>query len=185
MVSWVVNGKTTTTSGVVDTGTNLDALLALSGGTVEAQTDSTPAPIGTDKFLVEVYTPDKTSGVALLSSSGGVTYQISGFTISIMDSDGNVKKAANAALDQFKQYQRAENITGDKSLTFHVGSEANVAIKVGLGDMRAEALGLKGSDNTKILVTTKESASRPKKTQTRLSTSLKTRSQKPLTNRPQ
>jgi len=157
MVSWVVNGKTTTTSGVVDTTTNLETLLSLAG-TAVAQTDSTPAPIGTDKFLVEVYTPDKTSGVALLSNTGGVTYQISGFTISIMDSDGNVKKAANAALDQFKQYQRAENITGDKSLTFHVGSEANVAINVGLGDMRAEALGLKGSTGERVSVTTKENA---------------------------
>ena len=79
-----------------------------------------------------------------------------------MDSEGNIRKAANAALDQFKQYQRAENATeggvASKALNFHVGSEANVAIRVGLGDMRAEALGLKGSDNTKILVTTKENA---------------------------
>ena len=75
-----------------------------------------------------------------------------------MDSDGNVKKAANAALDQFKQYQRAENQTGDKALTFHVGPSANVAIKVGMGDMRAEALGLKGSNNDRLSVTTKENA---------------------------
>ena len=75
-----------------------------------------------------------------------------------MDSEGNIKKAANAALDQFRQYQRAENQSGDRSLTFHVGPEANVAIKVGLTDMRAEALGLKGTDNSKLSVTTKEKA---------------------------
>ena len=44
------------------------------------------------------------------------------------------------------------------SLNFHVGSEANVAIKVGMGDMRAEALGLKGNNGDRILVTTKENA---------------------------
>ena len=156
-VSWVVNGTTNTTSGTV-AGVELQSLLTLSGGAVTQQSTTTPSPIGTDKFDVEVYTPDKSPGIALVSSTPGVTNQISGFTISIMDSDGNVKKAANAALDQFKQYQRAENQTGDKSLTFHVGAEANVAIKVGIGDMRAEALGLKGTTGERILVTTKENA---------------------------
>jgi flagellin len=127
-------------------------------GTFTAQSATTPATLGTDKFNVQVYTPDKTSGIALVAKTAGVTGQISGFTISITDSNGNVKKAANAALDQFKQYQRAENQTGDKALTFHIGSEANVAIKVGIGDMRAEALGLKGSSGERVSVTTKENA---------------------------
>ncbi|MBQ3444082.1 MAG: hypothetical protein IJG33_12655 [Selenomonadaceae bacterium] len=111
-----------------------------------------------DKFGKAVYTPDKTDGIAFASTSPGVNDQISGLTISILDQDGNVKKAANAALDQFKQYQRAENKTGDMSLNFHIGSEANVAFKVGMGDMRAQALGLKGSDGTRIDVFTKEHA---------------------------
>ena len=68
-----------------------------------------------DKFGKAVYTPDKTAGIAVASTGDGVNNQISGLTISILDQDGNVKKAANAALDQFKQYQRAENETGDMS----------------------------------------------------------------------
>ena len=44
------------------------------------------------------------------------------------------------------------------SLNFHIGSEANVAIKVGMSDMRSQALGLKGSDGTRIDVFTKEHA---------------------------
>ncbi|MBQ4494924.1 MAG: hypothetical protein II968_04065, partial [Selenomonadaceae bacterium] len=111
-----------------------------------------------DKFGKAVYTPDKTKGIAFGSTVAGVNYQISGLTVNILDQDGNVKKAANAALDQFKQYQRAENETGDMSLNFHIGSEANVAFKVGLGDMRAQALGLKGSDGTRIDVYTKDHA---------------------------
>ena len=113
---------------------------------------------GKDKFGKEVYTPDKTAGLAVSSNKAGVDKQLSGLTISILDQDGNVKKAANAALDQFKQYQRAENQTGDMSLNFHIGSEANVAIKVGMSDMRSQALGLKGSDGTRIDVYTKEHA---------------------------
>jgi len=43
-------------------------------------------------------------------------------------------------------------------LTFQVGSEANVAIKVALGDMRAHALGLEGKDGNKLLFVPKENA---------------------------
>ena len=159
-VSWVANGTTVTTSGTVSTDVDLQTLLTKAPGSPVAATGagSSANTIGTDKFDVQVYTPDKTQGIALVASKAGVTQQISGFTISITDSNGNVKKAANAALDQFKQYQRAENKTGDKSLTFHVGSEANVAIKVGMGDMRAEALGLKGTKGDRVSVTTKENA---------------------------
>lgn len=116
------------------------------------------AEAAVDKFDKAVYTPDKTAGLSVSAVDKGVDKQLSGLTISIMDQDGNVKKAANAALDQFKQYQRAENQTGDKSLNFHIGSEANVAIKVGLSDMRAQALGLKGSGGERIDVYTKENA---------------------------
>ena len=157
-VSWVANGTTATTSGTVGTSVNLATLLTKAPGSIFAATGASAGTIGTDKFNVQVYTPDRKPGIALVASTAGVTRQVSGFTISITDSDGNVKKAANAALDAFKLYQRAENMTGDKSLTFHTGPEANVAIKVGMGDMRAEALGLKGAGNDRLSVTTKEKA---------------------------
>ena len=131
------------------------------GSTTITVTDTgygTSSVDGKDKFNKDVYTPDKTAGLAVGAAVAGVDNQLSGLTISILDQDGNVKKAANAALDQFKQYQRAENETGDMSLNFHIGSEANVAIKVGMSDMRSQALGLKGSDGTRIDVFTKEHA---------------------------
>ena len=162
-ISWVMNGTTTTTSGTVGTGALSDLLITVPQGgaeqitTVFEQSTTQPTTIGTNKFNVELYTPERTSAIALVAATAGVTSQISGFTISIMDTDGNIKKAANAALDQFKQYQRAETQTGDKALTFHVGPDANVAIKVGMTDMRAEALGLKG-DSSKLSVRTKEHA---------------------------
>lgn len=167
-VSWVQNGKITMFSGRVGTDAKLDDLVVnipqnVVGEQITAITRGTStAALSTNRFGDNIYTPDKTEGIALVAYKSGVQNQISGFNISIMDSEGNIRKAANAALDQFKQYQRAENATeggvASKALNFHVGSEANVAIRVGLGDMRAEALGLKGSDNTKILVTTKENA---------------------------
>lgn len=166
-VSWVQNGKISIVSGRVGTDTTLTTLVedipTVGGEKIAAITRGTSTgALSTNRFGDKIYTPDKTEGIALVAYKSGVQNQISGFNISIMDSEGNIRKAANAALDQFKQYQRAENATeggvASKALNFHVGSEANVAIRVGLGDMRAEALGLKGSDNTKILVTTKENA---------------------------
>lgn len=162
-LSWVTNGKITIVSGRIgDTDISLKGLTDLTGGVAGITKGTSATALGLNKYLDKVYTPDKTEGIAVTSAKSGVQNQVSGFTISIMDSEGNIRKAANAALDQFKQYQRAENATeggvASKALNFHVGSEANVAIRVGLGDMRAEALGLKGSDNSKILVTTKENA---------------------------
>ena len=49
-------------------------------------------------------------GLAVTKYNIGGTF--GGFTISIMDSEGNVKKSANAALE-FKLLQREETITGD------------------------------------------------------------------------
>ena len=146
-VTWTANLYGTTSASGTTTSTDLTSW----------KFESRPED-GKDKFNKLVYTPDKTAGLAVSAATAGVEGQLSGLTISILDQDGNVKKAANAALDQFKQYQRAENMTGDMSLNFHIGSEANVAIKVGLSDMRSQALGLKGSDGTRIDVYTKEHA---------------------------
>ena len=44
------------------------------------------------------------------------------------------------------------------ALKIHTGSQAGQSISVGLADMRAEALGLQGSDGTKISVATAKKA---------------------------
>jgi len=119
--------------------------------------------IGTNKSGDRVDTADGTTGLTVTAGKAGVAGQISGITISISDSDGNVKKAANAALDKFAMPIRAENRTtagkdANNNLTFQVGAEANQAISVSLTDMRSEALGLKGSDGTKVSVATQDKA---------------------------
>ena len=160
-ISWVANGIVTTASGSVTNITLSTLISKATGAEAKDVNSSTGAITGySDKFEQLLYTPDKQPGVVAVATDSGVANQLAGFTISIMDQDGNVKKAANAALDQFKQYQRAENKTegGNKALNFHIGSEANVAIKVGLTDMRAEALGLKGSAGQRISVATKDLA---------------------------
>ncbi|MCR5833030.1 MAG: hypothetical protein K6G55_00030, partial [Selenomonadaceae bacterium] len=112
----------------------------------------------TNKAEAQVYTPNKGGGLALVATTAGVDNQISGLTINITDKDGNVRKDVNSALDKFTVCQGAENKTGDQALSFQVGADSNVSIKVGLSDMSAYALGLKGMDNSKLSVATKDQA---------------------------
>ncbi len=119
------------------------------------------ATIGKNAAGDAVTTADGTTGFTITASTIGYGTgggQIAGVNISITDSNGNVKKAANAALDAFNLSIREVNISDDNSFHFHVGASSNIAIKVGLTDMRSEALGLKGSTGTKLKVTTKEFA---------------------------
>ena len=71
---------------------------------------------------------------------------------------GNVKKSANAALDAFEETIRAQNKSEDNAISLQVGAKANQSIKVGLTDMRAEALGLQGADGTKLNISTQNKA---------------------------
>ena len=150
-VSWVVNGKTSTTTG------DADGTLLETPGTVTAADVAADATAGTDKYNLDVYTPDKTEGITITANDSGVKDQLAGFTVSITDKAGNIRTSANAALNQFNEIVRGENQTADNSLNFQVGAEANVATRISLTDMRASALGLKGSDNY-LSVATKDDA---------------------------
>jgi flagellin len=119
---------------------------------------TTNSIIGTAASGATVYTANGNSALTLQSQCSGVAGQIAGFTIRITDKEGNVKKSANAALDAFTEQIKAQNKSEDNALTFQVGAKANQSIKVGLGDMRSEALGLKGSDGTKLNISTQEKA---------------------------
>ena len=98
------------------------------------------------------------NGISITADASGIGGQISGLNISITDSKGNVKKSANAALDAFSETIRAQNKSEDNAISLQVGASANQSIKVGLTDMRAEALGLKGADGTTLNISTQGKA---------------------------
>ncbi|MBQ5759107.1 MAG: hypothetical protein IIV92_03170 [Schwartzia sp.] len=97
-------------------------------------------------------------GLTITANGAGIDGQIAGFSISITDKDGNVKKSANASLDAFGEAIRAQNASEDNAISLQVGAKANQSIKVGLTDMRSEALGLKGADGTKLNIATQANA---------------------------
>ncbi len=104
------------------------------------------------------YTADNEKGLTVTALKSGLSNQISGLNISISNSEGQVKKTTNEFLNAFKTTIFAANKSEDYSLKLHVGAGASQSISVGLSDMRAEALGLKGSDGSTIQVTTQERA---------------------------
>ena len=98
------------------------------------------------------------NAITVTANDDGIGGQISGLNISVSDSQGNVKKSANAALDAFEETVRAQNKSDDNAISLQVGAKANQSIKVGLTDMRAEALGLQGADGTKLNISTQTKA---------------------------
>ena len=116
------------------------------------------ATVGVDANGDKVDTASGEKGMSITANTEGIGGQISGLNISISDSKGNVKKSANAALDAFSETIRAQNKSDDNAISLQVGASANQSIKVGLTDMRAEALGLKGADGTTLNISTQGKA---------------------------
>ena len=124
-------------------------------GKPQLLTGKTVGVAGSDDLVT---TASGENAITITANTAGVGGQISGLNISITDSQGNVKKSANSALDSFEETIRAQNKSEDNAISLQVGAKANQSIKVGLTDMRAEALGLQGSDGTKLNISTQNKA---------------------------
>ena len=162
-VSWVKDGKTYTASTKVGSLTLDAALKAMKDGSQELSQDISLSA-GQNSFIAvdgsgnSVYTASGESSISITSKGTGIEGQISGFTISITDNTGAVRKSANAALDAFEETLRAQNASEDNSINLQIGTKANQTIKVGLTDMKAQALGLQGKNNDTIQVGNQEQA---------------------------
>ena len=167
-ISFVQNGKTFTTSYAVGNTTLADVFsnATSSAGTAGygfSATQQAGSFIGVDATGVSTYTADGTSAFSVAAASSGVTGQISGFTISVSGKDGNIKKSINEKLDGFSESIRAQNKSGDNALSLQIGTKSNQSSTTALTDMRAQALGLQGTDpvtglTKNIDVTTREGA---------------------------
>ena len=162
-VSWVKDGKTYTASTKVGSLTLDGALKAMEDGSQKLSEDISLSA-GKNSFIAvdgsgnSVYTASGESSISITSKGTGIEGQISGFTISITDNTGAVRKSANAALDAFDETLRAQNASEDNSINLQIGTKANQTIKVGLTDMKAQALGLQGKNNDTIQVGNQEQA---------------------------
>ena len=157
-VSWVKDGKTYTAStevGSKSLNTIMTTLQTADSHNLSDDvklSDKTTSYIEMDGSNNTVYTASGENAITITSKGTGIENQISGFTISITDNTGAVRKSANAALDAFDETLRAQNSSLDNSINLQIGAKANQTIKVGLTDMKAQALGLQGKDNSTIQV---------------------------------
>ncbi len=152
-LSYVKEGITYTT-----TAKGSDKMSDLLGKAADLAQGGEGSVIGKDVAGDTVFTADGKSGLTIAAAKPGVEGQISGITFSVTDTKGNVKKSANALLDNFSESIRAQNGSLDNSINLQVGTKSNQAIKVGLTDMRAEALGLQAKDGKTLNISTKDYA---------------------------
>ena len=154
-MSVVKEGKTTTYS-VRGTAKLEDLVKCASNdldGTIKSGSD-----IGSDIAGDDVHTADEGNALTIVAKEPNVTGQISGLTFSVTNTKGQVQKSANAVLDNFSESIRAQNKSNDNAISLQVGTKANQSIRVGLTDMRAEALGLQSSTGATIQIGTQEKA---------------------------
>ena len=161
-ISYVKDGKTTTSSMKVGSENLGNVISKLTEGQLKitgAGTGSgSTSTIGKDGSGNTVYTASGENGITISASESGVGGQIAGFTMYVTDNTGAVNKSANAVLDAFDESIRAVNSSQDNSINMQVGAKAGQAIKVGLTDMKAVALGLQGNNGDTVSVGTREKA---------------------------
>jgi flagellin len=114
--------------------------------------------IGKDIAGDTVRTADGKNALTIHAAGTGVTNQISGLTISVSNTKGQIQKSINAVLDNFSESIRAQNKSEDNQITLQVGTKANQSIRVGLTDMRAEALGLASSTGKTLQIGNQQQA---------------------------
>ena len=167
-ISFVHEGKTYSATASAQKGLN-DLLTAANSAfkkdkTGNAATDafkdtvSKGSYIGKDIAGDTVHTADEKTALTITAAGSGVSNQISGITISVTNTQGQVQKSANAVLDNFSESIRAQNKSDDNAINLQVGTKANQSIRVGLTDMRAEALGLQSSTGQTIQIGTQQQA---------------------------
>ena len=162
-VSYVNQGKTETTAFKVSTCTFANIIGKISGVSTTGVNGTNSAVgassiIGTNVAGDTVYTASGESAITIYASGTGVGKSLGGITFSITDTQGNINKSANAVLDAFSEMIRAQDNSQDNSMNFQIGTRANQAIRVGMTDMRAQALGLQGSDGATLNISTRDKA---------------------------
>ena len=159
-VSYVKNGETQSSSVKVDQYTKFSNLFVWKPCQEDMGVSGygDHSKIGVDQFGNDVFTADRSPALTLKASSPGVNGQISGLSISVMDNRGNLRKSANAVMDNFQETIRAQNTSPDNAIVLQSGTKANEAIKVGFTDMRSVALGLRTPEGKTLSVSTQRDA---------------------------
>ncbi len=160
-ISYVKEGKTYSASyAVKDTKVEdiFQQMNGIAGDVFDIAGMSDTSAIGTGAAGQAVKTVDEENAISVKAKDAGTAGSISGFTIGISDSNGQMKKTVNNALDAFTETIQAKDARSDGSLVMQTGAGANENMKIALGDMSSRALGLRGRDGSVLDVTTQKGA---------------------------
>lgn len=160
-ISYVKDGKTYSASYAAKDTTVADIfkqMNAIAGDVFDIAGMSDTAEIGTGAAGQTVKTVDGENAISVKAKDAGTAGSISGFTIGISDSQGQMKKTVNSALDAFTETIQAKDARADGSLKMQIGADANNTLNIPLGDMSSRALGLRGRDGSVLDVTTQKGA---------------------------
>ena len=160
-VSYVKDGKTYSASYAAKDTTVADIfkqMNAIAGDVFDIAGMRDTAEIGTGAVGQTVKTVDGENAISVKAKDAGTAGSISGFTIGISDSQGQMKKTVNSALDAFTETIQAKDARADGSLKMQIGADANNTLNIPLGDMSSRALGLRGRDGSVLDVTTQKGA---------------------------
>ena len=160
-ISYVKDGKTYSASYAAKDTTVEDIfkqMNAIAGDVFDVAGMSDTEEIGTGAAGQTVKTIDGEHAISVKAKDAGTAGSISGFTIGISDSKGQMKKTVNSALDAFTETIQAKDARADGSLKMQIGADANNSLNIPLGDMSSRALGLRGRDGSVLDVTTQKGA---------------------------
>jgi flagellin len=76
------------------------------------------------------------------AATGGFANAVNGLTLTVKDSEGNIKTPASSALSSFTETRAAADLQAEGRATFHIGANTDQNIQLAISDMRALALGV-------------------------------------------
>ncbi|MBR3622790.1 MAG: flagellin [Selenomonadaceae bacterium] len=114
--------------------------------------------VGEDTAGVTVGTIDGQNAITIRAQEEGVSGQIAGVAVKVLDSEAKIKKNATETLNSFIETVRAEDASDNNDLVIHTGPKANQNLRMYMTDMRSYALGLRGADGKTLAIGTRTEA---------------------------
>ena len=118
----------------------------------------TDADIGIDAHGETIHTADERHAVSFTAANPGPDGAVSGITISITDTKGQIKKTATTALNDFSESIAARNKQDNTSFYTASSADANQGMRSSIGDMSSYALGMTNQTGSALDVTTQKGA---------------------------
>ena len=114
--------------------------------------------VGIDAAGNSLHTTDNENAISFTAAATGLAGAIAGLTISVTDTDGQIKKAATTALNNFTESIAPRDKQSSGLFYTAATPDASQSMTSFLGDMRSYSLGIKGQQGETLDVSTQKGA---------------------------